>query len=233
MSLLVALLLTAGPNPFLAEGLEHERDLDFEKCAQRLRQAATQWKSTPDELREIELHAGLCAFNLGQRKSAADHFRTALRIDEGADLPPYTSPKAVELFLEVKQGLRAPPPPMPDSDLPDDAPLKPKLEPRPPQVAADALGPMLARRAVPLTLGLVTVAAAITGLAVGLRAQSLSAEANAAHFESEFYRLGDQARGLATASSVAWGLAGAAAIGTFIGWWVTNEPVTEVPRQSP
>ena len=72
---------------------------------ERLKQASTQWKSTPEELREIELHAGLCKFNLGQKKQAAEHFRTALRIDEGAELPPYTSPKAVDLFLEVKKAL--------------------------------------------------------------------------------------------------------------------------------
>lgn len=148
ISLLVATLLTAGGNPFLAEGLQHEKNLDFERCVERLRQASTQWKSTPDELREIELHAGLCQFNLGQKKLAAEHFRTGLRIDEGAELPPYTSPKAVELFLEVKKSLRAAPPPLPDRDLPDpdlplDAPLKPRLEPRPVEVASAPIGPML------------------------------------------------------------------------------------------
>ena len=132
----LAALVLAAPNPFLAQALEHEQNLDFERCVERLKQAATQWKSTPDELREIELHAGLCKFNLGQKKAAAEHFRTAMRIDEAAELPPYTSPKAVELFFEVKKALRAPPPPLPDSDLPDadlprDAPTQPKLEPRP------------------------------------------------------------------------------------------------------
>jgi len=236
ITLLLATLLTAGGNPFLAEGLEHEKNLDFERCVERLRQAATQWKSTPDELREIELHAGLCQFNLGQKKPAADHFRTALRIDEGAELPPYTSPKAVELFLEVKKALRAPPPPLPDRDLPDpdlppDAPLKPRLEPRPIGVAAEPLGPMVMKRAVPLTLGVVALASFVTGLALGLRAQSMAAEANAAHFESDFNQLGDSARGLAVGSTVAWVISGLAAIGTIVGWWVTSEPAG--PPQSP
>lgn len=228
MSLLVALLLAAGPNPFLAEALEHERNLDFERCVERLKQASTQWKSTPEELREIELHAGLCKFNLGQKKPAAEHFRTALRIDESAELPPYTSPKAVEFFLDVKRALRAPPPPLPENDLPDpdlkdDAPKKPKLEPRPPEVASP-IGPFLEKRALPLTLGVVSVASFITGLALGLRAQSLAAEANAAQYETDFYRLGDSARGLAVGSTIAWIISGLAAIGTGVTWWVTSEP---------
>lgn len=229
MSLLVVALLAAGPNPFLAQGLEHEQNLDFERCVERLQRAATQWKSTPEELREIELHAGLCKFNLGQKKAAADHFRTALRIDEAAELPPYTSPKAVELFLEARRSLRAPPPPLPeedlrDGDLPPDAPVKPKLEPRPAPAVASPLAPRLLRRAVPLTLGVVTLASLATGLALGLRAQSVAAEANATRFEADFFRLGDSARGLALGATLAWVISGLAAIGTGVGWWVTGEP---------
>lgn len=219
-------LLAAGPNPFLAEALEHERNLDFERCVERLSQASTQWKSTPDELREIELHAGLCRFNLGQKKQAADHFRTSLRIDEAAELPPYTSPKAVDLFLEVKQALRAPPPPLPDSDLPDadfpkDAPTKPKLEPK---AAPSPLGPFLVKRALPLSLGVVTVASFVTGLVLGLNAQSKAAAANAAHFESDFYLLGESARGMAVGSTISWVISALAAIGTGVGWWLTSDP---------
>ncbi len=228
MTLLLALVLSAGPNPFLAEALEHEGNLDFERCVERLKQAATQWKSTPDELREIELHAGLCKFNLGQKKTAAEHFRTALRIDEGAELPPYTSPKAVEFFFEVKRSLRAPPPPMPENDLPDadfpkDAPKKTKLEPAP--RPDSPLGPALVKRALPISLGLVTVASFVTGLALGLHAQSVAAEANAARYESDFFRSGDVARSLAIGSTIAWIVSGLAAIGTGVGWWATSEPV--------
>ncbi len=228
MTLLLALVLTAGPNPFLAEALEHERNLDFERCVERLKQAATQWQSTPDELRDIELHAGLCKFNLGQKKPAAEHFRTALRIDEGAELPPYTSPKAVEYFFDVKRSLRAPPPPMPQNDLPDadlpkDAPRKLRLEPAP--KTDSPLGPVLVKRALPISLGVVTVASFITGLALGLRAQSVATEANASRYESDFFRLGDTARTLAIGSTIAWIISGLAAIGTGVGWWATSEPV--------
>lgn len=238
---LLTTLLAAGPNPFLAQALEHEQNLDFERCVERLKQAATQWQSTPDELREIELHAGLCKFNLGQQKAAADHFRTALRIDEATELPPYTSPKAVEFFLEVKRALRAPPPPLPDRDLPDpdlpnDAPVKPRpvssgaerLEPRPPGVS-EPIGPLLMKRALPLSLGVVSIASFVTGLALGLRAQSLALEANAARFESDFYRLGDSAQAHAVGSTIAWVISALSAVGTAVTWWVTSEPSPLAP----
>ncbi|MDP1823792.1 MAG: hypothetical protein Q8L48_11130 [Archangium sp.] len=230
-SLVLTAVLAAGPNPFLAQALEHEQNLDFERCVERLKQAATQWQSTPDELREIELHAGLCKFNLGQKKAAADHFSTALRIDEATELPPYTSPKAVEFFLEVKRALRAPPPPLPDRDLPDsdlptDTPLKPKLEPRPPGVS-EPLGPVLMKRALPLSLGVVSIASFVTGLALGLRAQSLATEANTARFESDFYRLGDSAQAHAVGSTIAWVISALSAVGTAVTWWVTSEPGPE------
>ena len=43
-----------------------------------------------------------------------------------------------------------------------------------------------------------------TGIAMGLRAQSLAKEANAAQYETDFYRLGDSAKGLAVGSTIAW-----------------------------
>jgi hypothetical protein len=234
MSAWLLLVLAAGGNPFLAQALEHEQNLEYEKCVERLRQAATQWKSTPDELREIELHAGLCKFNLGRGKDAAEHFRTALRIDERTELPPYTSPKAVELFYEVKQALRAPPPPLPDRDQPDpdllsDTPKKPKLEPKPVVPEGPPLGVSLKRRAVPLTLGVMTLGAALTGLALGLAAQSRATEANAARFESDFHLLADQAKGLAAGATVSFIVTALLGLGTGIGWWVTSEPSQTAP----
>jgi hypothetical protein len=124
---LLAVLLSAPGNPFLMQAREQYQALDFERCLARLQQAATQWKSTPAELRDIEVYGGLCTFSLGRTADAKDHFRTALRIDEATELPPYTSPKAVDLFLAVKLALRAPPEPLPDVDLPPDAPRRATL----------------------------------------------------------------------------------------------------------
>ena len=223
--LLVSLVLAAG-NPFLAEALEHEKNLDFEKCIQRLKQAGTQWKNTPEENREIELHSGLCYFNLGDKKAAAEHFRVALRIDEKTDLPPYTSPKVVEFFLGVKKSLQPEPPPLPDADLPDDRPRDPKLTPT---TTVSPLGLTLQHKAPAIALGVGAVGAGVAALLLGLRAQEVARQANAAQFESDFHRFADDARGLATGSTITWVLAGASAIGTFIVWWVIGEPPAPAP----
>lgn len=236
MSALLALVLAAG-NPFLAEALEHERNLDFEKCVQRLKQASTQWKNTPEELRDIELHFGLCQFNLGDRAGAGEHFRVALRIDERTELPPYTSPKAVELFLAAKKALQPAPPPMPDEDLPDDRPVKDppkkdlpaKLTPPETVTGPSPVGAFLTRRAAPLSLGVLTIASALTGIALGVRAQELATQANATRFESDFAALGEQAKGFATGATISWILAAASAIGTAITWWVSGAPTATPP----
>jgi tetratricopeptide (TPR) repeat protein len=101
----------SGPNPFLVQAKDLYGKLEFEKCLKRVGQAQ-QWRSNPKELLDIELYAGLCHFNLGQKPDAEERFKTALRIDPAAELPPYTTPRAVELFARVKKSLKpvAPPP---------------------------------------------------------------------------------------------------------------------------
>lgn len=218
MTSLLLTLLTVAPNPFLAEALELEQGLDFEGCVTRLRQASTQWKSSPDELREIELHAGLCTFNLGKTKQAASHFRTALRIDENAHLPTYTSPKAIELFDEVKRAM--PVTPFVDEDLKADAPVKTSLTPV--NVAAPAPS-FLAKRGVSLILGGVTVASVVTGIVLALQAQAVAKQANAAQYESDFFRLGADARGLAVGATISWVLTALCATSTVVAWVIAGD----------
>ncbi len=219
-ALLLTMLLAAGGNPFLQEAKVHLQSLAFERCLERLTQASTQWKSTPDELRDIELTAGLCHFNLGHRKLAAEHFRTALRIDEGSDLPPYTSPKAVDLFLAVKKALRAPTEPMPDEDLPADAPLVRTLTPKDAPTPLTPPGPPgpWNRRVAPLVLTGVTAVAASVAIGLGVSANAQAAKANSSQYESDFVTLGAAAKSTATGANVAWGVAGAAAVSAVIGW---------------
>lgn len=204
MTAVLWLALAATPNPFLAEGLALEQALDFEGCVTRLQQASTQWQSTPDELRDIELHAGLCQFNLGHTDKATKHFRMALRLDDAARLPTYTTPRAVTLFEQVRRGL--PQKPFVDDDLPRDAPvntaaaLTPRETPTP-------VATWLGRRALPLTLSGVTLASIITGVVLALQAQAVAVQANRAHFESDFYKLGTDAQGLATGATISWVIA--------------------------
>jgi hypothetical protein len=215
MGLVVAALLSAQPNPFLAQAKELYRSLDFERCVARLEQASTQWQSTKEELRDVELYGGLCHLNLGHRKEAAEHFRTALRIDEAADLPPYSSPKAVDLFLKVKKSLQAPPAPLPEDDLPPDAPRAATLEP----AAAPSTAPgasFIERRPLTTALGLTTGVAFAVGLGLGVNARNLSIQANEARFDAEFQEKAAAARANATGANVAYGVAAAALVGALI-----------------
>lgn len=224
MTVLLLSLLAATPNPFLEEALELERTLDFEGCVTRLRQASTQWKSAPDELRDIELHAGLCTFNLGDTKQAESHFRMALRLDEHARLPPYTSPRALELFDAVKRAMPARP--FVDEDLKGDAPLKEPVAAGPaltPEAPRGQLGALLSRRVPSLVLGGVTLASLITGIVLAVTAQNLAAQANAAHFESDFHRLGADARGFATGATISWVAAAVGTTATVVSWIVAGD----------
>jgi hypothetical protein len=213
--LFVAAALSAQPNPFLLQAKELYQSLDFERCVARLEQASTQWQSTKDELRDVELYGGLCHLSLGHRKEAAEHFRTALRIDEGADLPPYSSPKAVDLFLKVKKSLQAPPAPLPEDDLPPDAPRATTLEPSTVPVARPSPS-FIERRPLTTALGLTTGIAFAVGLGLGVNARNLSIQANEARFEAEFQEKAAAARANATGANIAYGLAAAALVGAII-----------------
>lgn len=124
----------SGPNPFVAQAKDLYAKLEFEKCLKRIAQAS-QWRSSPKELLEIELYAGLCHFNLGQKADAEERFKQAVRIDPSAELPPYTSPRAVELFAKLKKTMKpkVEPPPKPPEDIPGlvEAPPEAKGDARP------------------------------------------------------------------------------------------------------
>jgi hypothetical protein len=209
------LALGAAPNPFLNEAKELYQAAEFEKCVVRLTQASKQWQSTKEELRDIEVYAGLCQFNLGRRRAAAQHFRTSLRIDENSELPPYSSPKAVDLFLKVKQALRAPPEPFPDEDLPpDDAPREVKLEPQ-------RSGPSFFEKH-PTSVTLVATSALSIAIAIGLgiNARNLSVEANEASSDAAFGEKALAARSNALGANVAYIIAGSALVAAVIAFFV-------------
>jgi hypothetical protein len=115
-----------GPNPFLAQAKENYRNLEFERCLQRLQQAP-QWRSSPQELLDIELYAGMCSYQLNQLPVAEEHFRLALRIQPTAELPAYTSPKLVDFFKRIKKSM----PKVADkpAEKPADKPAEPEKPP--------------------------------------------------------------------------------------------------------
>ncbi len=132
------------PNPFLQQAKRFYEQVKYEKCAQRLEQAV-QWKSTPSELVEIELYAGLCALNLNGTQDAREHFELALRLDPHATLPPYSPPKAVVMFRSIsakvaKAREREAPPQVAVAKAPEPEPA-PQPESAPTETAAPAPAP--------------------------------------------------------------------------------------------
>jgi len=217
------------PNPYVLQAKELYEQLDFEKCMQRIKQASA-WKgSSVKDQRDVELYGALCAFNLGQRAEAAERFKLALRIDEDLELPEFVSPKAVKLFLYVKRKIRQPTvAPMPDEDLPADAPTPAKLEAKnagretePAEKPIEVKSPTGASKYVPaILLGVGAVAFAGLAAGLGVNAKSLETQAReqrmAMVFESEYLATRSAAQQNAMATNVLFGIAGALAVAALV-----------------
>ncbi len=130
--LLVTVTLAASTN--LERAKANYKQLDFEKCITETQAARTQRAPlTPAEQRDLELFSGLCQFNLGKAAEAKQLFKAALKLDASTELPPYTSPKAVELFTEIKRASAAnpvPSTPFQETDFPSES-QKPKEPAKP------------------------------------------------------------------------------------------------------
>jgi len=201
------------PNPYLLQARELFEQLDFERCLVRLKQAS-QWKSNTQDLRDIEVYAGLCALNLNARSEAEEHFKLALRIDPNCTLPELVTPKAVKLFTYLKRASRGPVPPMPDEDLPGDDDV-----PRSDRHIEVTTPSRLPVKPLPIVLGGASLAGLIAGVALGAWAKGLEAQARAQAFESDYLALRGQAFGGATAANVVFvftGLLAAAAIAVLV-----------------
>jgi hypothetical protein len=227
-ALLVLLLLAAGtaqaadrPNPYLSQARVLYLGLEYEKCVERLQQAA-QWRSTPEEQVEIEIYAGLCRFDLRQEKSAAEHFRMALRLNPDAKLPSDASPPIRELFDSVAAQM---PRVAPEPSHPPPPPPKVNLTPpppRPPAAGFDLPPTPTAHRniVVPISLEAAALAVAATALVFGLEAKRLETESNQARKEIDAFNLGNASRRDALISNVGTGVAAALGVGAILSYFL-------------
>ncbi|MBX5483795.1 MAG: hypothetical protein IRZ16_18385 [Myxococcaceae bacterium] len=212
-----------GPNPYLGQAKDLYQELEFEQCLARLDQAARWPHSTPKELTEIEIYAGLCHFNLENVDQAETRFRAALKLNPAVTLPPYTSPRINALLYKLKGELAATAPP------PSDSPTQPELAPPPPSNPPPALNDLTAKGprgrslTVPLALGGVAVVAAGAATFLGLQARSLEQQAHAAHFESDAIALGQTAQQRATFANVGFAVAGAAITGAVLSYLLSGD----------
>ena len=138
---------------------------------------------------------------------------------EDLDMPKDTLVVRVE-----KEKVEVEPPPPDDEPRVEVAPRprqKAKLTPapRPPPAVPEVDKPSAFRpRPAPIALGVVAVLAVGVGIGLGTSSRSLEAQANAAHFESDFHKLGDAARANALGADVAFGVGAAAAVGAVLTW---------------
>ena len=225
------------PNPYLPQARVYYQGLEYEKCLARLEQAE-KWQNSPQEQVEIELYNGLCKLNLGRTSDAEAHFRTAVRLNPKAQLPPYTSPKIVALFEDLKKD--AAPPAAVEEPRPaeptvataavtkteTDAPTKVDLAPHPvqPSGAQQALHTEVHAKsyALPLSLGGAAVVAAGVGGFMGMRAKQLETQVQGAEYESDAIALGKQAKDSATFANIGFGVAGAEATAAIVAWVLSD-----------
>jgi hypothetical protein len=215
----IACLLGAAPapNPFLKQAKDHYDQFQFGDCLQRMAQAR-QWPSSPSELVEMELYAGLCHASSGATQDASRHFRLARAADPDVKLPPYTSPKIAELF-EKSRPVLAP-------DVPNDAPLlDPKPAPRPlPTMVAKEPGSRPWLRWLPVAaLGIAAASTGTVGVLSGMSAKRLEGEANAASYDADRERLGLDASSSATRANVLYGVAAACLVSTVVVYLITSD----------
>ncbi len=226
-----ALLLSASPNPYLAQAKVLHQGLEFEKCLKRLEQA-TRWDNSKEQLAEIELYAGLCQFGLGDQLGATEHFEMGLKISPKLVPPPMVGPKVSALFQKAQAkvlprvdsetpSLAAPP-----EETPPPQPKRVELVPAPEPVAPVEIHqepPKRGRHLVaPLAVLGVSAAAAIVAIVFGAQAKSYESQANAGMFESDSIAWGATARTDALVANVCWAVAGAALIAAVITFFVAG-----------
>jgi hypothetical protein len=233
-----------GANPYLSQAKVYYQDLEFERCLQRLSQAA-KWESSTKEDAEVALYNGLCQLGLGKEKNARKDFEIAVRIDPTISLPAQQSPRVTGLFASVKDSLPAEKPvPKPVEKIPEEKPVDIKVVPKdapkevrltPPPPNSIVVVPIVAaapNRTVPIALGIAGGVALAAGVVLGILAQGKANEADKAVFESDGIRLGNEANALSTGANVSYIAGGALVVSGVVAWFVTGAPAAEPkPKQ--
>jgi len=173
-------------------------------------------------------------------------------LDPDAGLPPFTSPKILALFEEVRARAVAADPsaaPVVDAadtaapepgtpDVPKQAEASPVLLPKTSSEGGSALDASLReepaeggpRYVAPIALGGAAVVAAAFGGIMGIQARQAETEANAAFYEADAIALGQKAQRNATLANVGFGVALAAATGAVITFLLTDGAEAEPAR---
>lgn len=207
-------------NPYLAKAKVFYEGLEYEKCVQRLEQAARWPGVTTAQSAEIELFSGICKFNLAQPdEDVREHFRLALTINPRLALPSLVSPRLEQLFKEEASKVAVARPNAPDSPT-----VPPSV--RPPEVNA----PASSRVNWPAyTLMGVGAAGVVVGITMGVLANDSAGRYRASTDPEQKPRLRDEARGRATAADVAY-VVGGLALAAGLAWRLWPEAAADAPQ---
>jgi tetratricopeptide (TPR) repeat protein len=212
----VAALLLAAPPSGLDEAKKRYDDFEFDKCVKALEKAPRK-SLGQHERAEVELYFGLCRYNLGQVQQAESHFELALRLEPALELPPMTSPKIEAVWARLQRDL--------PKQGPADAPVQPPPAPASPALTPTEVkpDPVTVQVDVParsfVVPGVLGGAAAVAGgvaIVLGVQANAAAADAANATYQAQIIDANARAGGLATGANVAWGVAGALALGAGI-----------------
>lgn len=229
MIALLTLLLTAKPDPYLAQARVFYQGGEYKSCLKRLEQAE-KWDNSIDEQADVALYNGLCKFLSRRQTEAADDFALALKLKPTIELPPLTSPKIVAIFEAIpRTGVEAAPEPKPPpvNDAPRVASqpnrsLTPRTEPEDPPGGEMTRAPSAGAPVVPIVLGSAAVVSLVVGIAFGVQAGSSDNEAKSAAFQSEAIAARQRAQGSAVGANVGYVAAGALAVGAVIVFFATR-----------
>ncbi len=214
----------SGGNVYLSQGKVFFQALDFERCVQRMQQAARWEGSSRAEMAEIELYSGLCKFSLGQSQEAEEHFTLALQLDPSIELPPGVSPRIGASFDAIATRVRGATQPLQKPADPKDrevvlVPSDSAVQQSTPMERSLTAKPEGPSRVLPLTLGGVSVAAAVAGGVLGNLARTYEAQHNDRQtFHADAQAAGRNASNAALAANVGFGIAATAAVGAVTTW---------------
>jgi len=213
-------VLHAAPRPksLLSRVTKAYGALDYEQCVSLLEKAPASRRSLGDEAR-LQMYWGLCAYNLGDRDNAVQHFQAALSLDPKLTLPALTSPRIAQLFESLRPQppheepapvVAAPAAPAPDVPPAEPPSPSPNLTPQTPQVEeSSALVQTPDRRFPVVPVALAGAGAVAAGIGTYLAIQAKSAESrfnNPATTAAEADRLGPRAVSQAQAANILFGV---------------------------